>query len=929
MYNSALNGFGGSLAFGENSTAVVADSAFSSCSAKDGGALISTSSMLTLRNSHFHSNTANSSGGALWGYGFIADNCTFEYNTALFGGGAVLVGDRAQLSQSLESSNSSFTEVSSCSIYFSYHVPSTSLARAGSLHSVAVGYNGLHRHATTDHLLLNVYAWMYCGVALYCACILLQCTFKKNNGSSGGAISYSGPQLSVTACSFIDNTAASTDSSSSSGGGISGDGNMTITDSQFFNNTASRGGAVIMLGNLTAVASVFEGNRAVDNTGGAVVVVRGSSSFSGCTFTANTAKTFGGAIQSATKEDSATISTCKFVGNTAGIAGGSIFGYTQSVPQVATTNTFSNSIASCCHATGYGASGNLTVDTTCADTDTSSKAGDECCKAGFYSDGERCQICTAQLGCDIIGTNTATLQLQAGLWRPDLTTLTAYECYYADACKGGMASTSSQDYCATGYTGPYCAVCAKDYTQSIGYSCIKCSQDTAAAYSIITLVILVLLAIAAYIIYELCGIGDVTDASQAFKEHGSSIVRILKCIPWSQLRTPVVVFQILTQFINITGLKLPSLYQTFLSWMNLMNIDLGWTLSLGCAVKFNFYQLLLFKTLAPFAVMIVLAITYRIALHKATQVQAVARSKHFTALLTLSFLTYSTTSAAVFSTFACDDIEGTGKSYLRADYSIQCGTATHTSYIVYAAFMMLVYPIGIPVLYTYLLRRHRGHLTRSAAATAAAAVNAQDSRTDKADLKSTKFLWQAYKPQYYYWEVTECIRRVLLTGLVVFIYPNSAAQPVIACIMAAISLFVALRFQPHIDSWDGNIYTTGGIVILLSIYLTLLLKVDVSKEQSEDKDLFSMLLIALNIVILVAAASQLYLMGKRTYRKQLNSRSAAIHSAGVNVNGISIHNMATLEQQEEAHWQADPNSNSNDNDDHHHHEPRNTAAPQA
>jgi hypothetical protein len=80
--------------------------------------------------------------------------------------------------------------------------------------------------------------------------------------------------------------------------------------------------------------------------------------------------------------------------------------------------------------------------------------------------------------------------------------------------------------------------------------------------------------------------------------------------------------------------------------------------------------------------------------------------------------------------------------------------------------------------------------------------------------------------------VTECIRRVLLTGIVVFIYPNSAAQPAITCIMAFISLAATLGFAPHSDTMGSNVYITGAVIILLSIHLTLLLKVDVSKDQS-------------------------------------------------------------------------------------------------
>lgn len=42
----------------------------------------------------------------------------------------------------------------------------------------------------------------------------------------------------------------------------------------------------------------------------------------------------------------------------------------------------------------------------------------------------------------------------------------------------------------------------------------------------------------------------------------------------------------------------------------------------------------------------------------------------------------------VFQTFACDSYAEINKHYLRADGRIECKTATHTAYMVYAAIMI-------------------------------------------------------------------------------------------------------------------------------------------------------------------------------------------------------------------------------------------------
>jgi hypothetical protein len=189
----------------------------------------------------------------------------------------------------------------------------------------------------------------------------------------------------------------------------------------------------------------------------------------------------------------------------------------------------------------------------------------------------------------------------------------------------------------------------------------------------------------------------------------------LAALPWGKLRIPIVTFQIITQYISITGLPLPNIYHKFLAWIDVFNLNLGWLLSLGCLAKLDFYQRLLIATLGPFAAVAVLVCTYTTVRRRNT-VQAVtayssqrlvvpertvlldkALAQHYLVFLAMTFLIYSTVSTTVFQTFACDNIDDDNvlrPQYLRADYSIQCDTAQHKVYSVYAGIMVIIYPIG-------------------------------------------------------------------------------------------------------------------------------------------------------------------------------------------------------------------------------------------
>jgi hypothetical protein len=193
-------------------------------------------------------------------------------------------------------------------------------------------------------------------------------------------------------------------------------------------------------------------------------------------------------------------------------------------------------------------------------------------------------------------------------------------------------------------------------------------------------------------------------------------------------------------------------------------------------VRVNFYHKLLVSTLAPLTVVLLLVCTYAVACrrerlqavelparsahtvssHRTAQLQRV-REKHLQAFLLLTFLVYSAVSSTVFQTFACDSTAGLGGSYLRADYSLACGTAQHTLYRMYAGVMVLLYPLGIPLVYARLLWSHSDTLKSTALRTTSSAGSSSSSglsgsfrsvlqrRTEHHSLNTSKFLWQAYR----------------------------------------------------------------------------------------------------------------------------------------------------------------------------------------
>ena len=105
----------------------------------------------------------------------------------------------------------------------------------------------------------------------------------------------------------------------------------------------------------------------------------------------------------------------------------------------------------------------------------------------------------------------------------------------------------------------------------------------------------------------------------------------------------------------------------------------------------------------------------------------------------------------------CDGDFGTSprEEWLVADYSISCNSPSFRKFLFpWAVLMSFVYPVGLPLLYTCLLLPHRKALEQNRAAALAS--------------MGSSILVQEFKSQFWYWESIDSIRRVALSGFLVF-----------------------------------------------------------------------------------------------------------------------------------------------------------------
>ena len=314
----------------------------------------------------------------------------------------------------------------------------------------------------------------------------------------------------------------------------------------------------------------------------------------------------------------------------------------------------------------------------------------------------------------------------------------------------------------------------------------------------------------------------------------------------------------------MVNVQYPLAYEKFLAALSVVNLNLGFFLSLSCVMETNFYARLVLATITPMAVLGALAITYRVAMVRnghSIHAMRVARNKHISVGLFLLFVGYSSVSYTIFQTFGCDLLEDSGVTYLRADYDLECWTTTHVQFMTYAGIMILVYPVGIPAVFAWVLFINRDGIKSLEDTTNGSRVPPES--------EAIKDLWAPYKPSRYYFEVIECGRRIALTGLVVFIYPGSTAQVAIEALLAFVFSSISEIISPFAKPLDAWLYRSGTWVIYLSMYLALLLKMDAADEHRHSQNVFAGLLIAAHggmVLVVIVNALLSALKGFREVR---------------------------------------------------------------
>ena len=196
-------------------------------------------------------------------------------------------------------------------------------------------------------------------------------------------------------------------------------------------------------------------------------------------------------------------------------------------------------------------------------------------------------------------------------------------------------------------------------------------------------------------------------------------------------------------------------------------------------------------------------------------------SYSFSWAMQLLLVLHTPVSRKVFQYFDCRQVgtEGFSKSFLRVDYSVQCrdGDVQVDSYTAFLPVVILVFggftlllPIGLAL---YLVC-HRNSLY---------APNT---------LLRMGWLYERLNHGSEFWEIHELIRKMTLTGLIIFFPPDPAVRSCLALLVCIISQCSLSYFKPHRNRLIFWAEESAFAVVLLIYVCAVVLQAKMSEEDN-------------------------------------------------------------------------------------------------
>ena len=303
-------------------------------------------------------------------------------------------------------------------------------------------------------------------------------------------------------------------------------------------------------------------------------------------------------------------------------------------------------------------------------------------------------------------------------------------------------------------------------------------------------------------------------------------------------------YQVVTRVPDVFKLSFPRAAERLLAVFEVFNINVsGLSVPIACVGLGSYSNKMLFTILFPFVIAAVIAfgsVGYAVLSARMAATPETDRKSRTSAatesdrkspfkdgrllalpyLLILSFLVFPMVSCTAFRAFDCEEFDD-GKTYLRADFAVECwSSAQHESAVALALIGILLYPVGVSLLYIVLLRIAEKAILEERPTALSTALG---------------FLTLDFDKSYFWWELVEAWKKLFLVGFCVLIVPGSILQLMIAFVFSLLCMLATAVASPFLSDVDDSVAKALGFALTAVFFFALVLKVVAATDSLGDQ----------------------------------------------------------------------------------------------
>ncbi|XP_073246500.1 uncharacterized protein [Porites lutea] len=447
-----------------------------------------------------------------------------------------------------------------------------------------------------------------------------------------------------------------------------------------------------------------------------------------------------------------------------------------------------------------------------------------------------------------------------------------YPCPKAASCLGLLNSVRKP--CKKGYGGPLCEVCVKGHYKSMS-RCTKCPTLPWLITQMVFIVCAIFLLI--FILFR--------DES---KTKGKG--RTLSDVVLARLKIVVGFYQVTAGTLDaFSYVQWPEALLQLSNYAKFVQLNLVQIAPIHCfkeSLRMNAYVGLA-VTVALNVGVIILAFTYfhfrkiMIRLNNDTSAGEKARAislskvRCYRSAFLVMFITFPEVSSRILRMLPpachkiCQDIDMKNCThYLKMDYSLKCFDKTYNKYVT-AAYVGSIYPVLFPLFIVVVLYflYYRRHIKNSA-------LNPQPKRFEI--VEGMRFIYENYNERYWYWEIVDAIRKLILTSCLSLIGAEGRTYIGMAAMASGFYAVAHAQARPIPDKFEHLLQLSSLVATFFNLSVGVLLRipsemVNFSIEKDKDSVGVTVLLVTANVMVIgLVVVRYLYTLSWSLYNVHKN-----------------------------------------------------------